>query len=31
VASHHQREETWLAVQQDWEKLEAEFQAELDA
>jgi hypothetical protein len=31
VAAHHAREEAWLSVQQDWEKLEREFQAEIDA
>jgi hypothetical protein len=29
VASHHQREETWMAVQQEWEKLEQELNAEI--
>lgn len=31
VASHHQREETWMAVQGEWEKLEQELNAEIDS
>jgi len=31
VASHHQREETWMQVQQEWEKLEKELSAEIDS
>lgn len=31
VASHHQREETWMAVQTEWEKLEQELNAEIDS
>lgn len=30
VASHHQREETWMQVQQEWEKLEKELSTEID-
>lgn len=31
VASHHQREETWMAVQGEWEKLEQELNAEIES
>jgi hypothetical protein len=31
VASHHQREETWMAVQTEWEKLEQELNAEIES
>lgn len=30
VASHHQREETWMQVQQEWEKLEQELVDEIN-
>lgn len=31
VASHHTREETWMAVQGEWEKLEVELNAEIES
>lgn len=30
VASHHQREENWLHIQEDWERLEKEMEAEIN-
>lgn len=29
VASHHQREENWLHIQEDWERLEKELEQEI--
>jgi hypothetical protein len=31
VASHHQREENWLHIQEDWERLEKEMEAEINS
>ncbi|WIA18728.1 hypothetical protein OEZ85_003421 [Tetradesmus obliquus] len=31
VASHHQREENWLHIQEDWERLEKEMEAEVNS